>query len=345
MTINSFSLAAKLSRDNVISVHRSPSSVISYLSETREEPKRELAEKLLRFREQSKIELQKSWDEVESLYKKRANYAKINAQIEKDLQESTEKKEMWRVRCLAAEEAAVQKSKKKALLHLSKTMSPRNLIRSSSNKRLQRIDEAQISESDERISQSSEQRQLSSIICISARPIAHPAYNTTPTQSAGENVAVGAPIATEIGRPTLCSYKKKNQPSDLLLKLSSRDLVIACLRSVSNELQHHFQTVQLEMECLIEAQQIKEKKISDLISRKQLWHDKLSKKVELSNNCVKQRKHAISDTQSCIKELANELENLLGAVKIAEDRGFCLRNSFPNFSPTAVEVPIISTSH
>jgi len=329
MTVNNFSLAKKLSKDNVVSIG-SPVSVISYLSETQEEPKRELAEKLLRFREQSKAELQKSWDEVESLYRKRADYVKMKSEFEKSLKESAEREEMWRGRCLEAEAAVMQKSKQKVVQHLSNTSSFRDTMHLSLSRKLRRIDE-----SDEIISLPSEQRQLS-YTGMSTRSIASLANNMSPIKSSKD---------TEIGQSTQFSLRKKKQFSDLLLKLSSRDLVIASLEGVLNELFNHVQTVQLEMECLIEAQQIKEKKLSDSIIRKQLWKEKLLKKVELSNNCIKQREGAISDTQSCIQELANELENLLELAKTAEDKGFCFRDSFSRFSSTSVAVPINSPAH
>jgi len=337
MTVNNSSLAAKLSKDNVISTRGSPSSVISYLSETQEEPKRELAEKLLRFREQSKTELQKSWDEVESLYRKRANYVKIKSQLEKSLKESAEREKMWRSRCLEAEAAVTHKSKQKVLQHRNNTSSFRYNMHLSSSRKLRRIDEAHTAESDEIISQSSEQRQLS-YTGMSKRPTASLSNNTSPQKLSND---------TEIGQSTQFSLKKKNQFSDLILQLSSRDLIIASLEGVLNELYNHIQTVRLEMECLIEAQHIKEKNLlsSDSIVRKQLLQEKLLKKVELSNNCVKQRERATLDSKNCIEDLANELEHLLKLVKIAEDRGFCFRDSYSTFSSTSVAVPINSPTH
>jgi len=52
--------------------------------------------------------LQQSWDEVQHLRYKCADYDVVNAQLEEELKRIKEDQDMWRIRCIAVEEAVLQ---------------------------------------------------------------------------------------------------------------------------------------------------------------------------------------------------------------------------------------------
>mmetsp|Transcript_26042 Transcript_26042/g.30692 ORF Transcript_26042/g.30692 Transcript_26042/m.30692 type:complete len:263 (+) Transcript_26042:35-823(+) len=238
MTVNNFSLAKKLSKDNVVSIG-SPVSVISYLSETQEEPKRELAEKLLRFREQSKAELQKSWDEVESLQKECAISTARIAQHDNAIDEMRRKEKAWQGCCLIAEEKLREK--------LEKANSLQCHIKLSSPQHKQSLEDGNDEANLQKISKQRGSSRYNKILSFPKS---------------------GRSLAPKSGRSLACQNDDQNE-LELALKISSRDEAISSLEQVLDENIKSTQNLQAELQSLVVTHRMRDKEIYDSHAQKE----------------------------------------------------------------------------
>jgi len=313
------------------SIGTSTSSTVpsTCFGDVQEETKLELTEKLIRFREVSRIALQKSWDEVESLQQRCADHVKINAQLEIAENENQRRKEIWRVRCIALEEVIVQQSsEQKSLFPLRKNMH----LNASTN--LQEIEETSCltPRASECLSTEEKHFPFSSMGALPYRRIikrflpstSHP-DNTVLTL---QRLRIGAPGAATV-RETDTSLQlydnKKKHSQDFLLKISSRNEVIASLEQTLDERLKSIQNVRGEMKCLVDAHRIKEKRQSDVYKQKEERQERLVKRLrkEVNGSDIynTQGRQNLSDARNYVEELTGRLEHLLIVVRVAEGNG------------------------
>jgi len=128
---------------------------------------------------------------------------------------------------------------------------------------------------------------------------------------------------------------KENQPylfvnaryqGDLSLAMSSRDQVIVSLEQTLNQQLGYMQHMHAEIECLIDAQGIKEKILSISHTKKEEYLKKLIKSLRerlvANEMSTKEHNEALLACKLYIQELTDELERMLNIVKRAEDNGF-----------------------
>jgi len=325
-----------------------------------EKEKRELAEELIWLRETFKAALQESWNEVECLQSQCAEHVETKSNLNVQLTDSRAEEEVWRLRCLAAEKIQVS-----GILAAEKIQVSDSLRRTRSVLSLEGIIEACPLEIDDNLQQPSGKKTLlkfcdkirswssgnllgmeedakSLDIPVTGRTHScsnkhlsgtdEPWYMQDVTNNAHdddyfiESVEQTAGETGKANRPNLRG--NANSQEDLSLTISSRDQVIVSLEQTINQQLNHMQNLQAEMVCLMEAQRIKDKRLSSVRKREEERLDKLieslRKKLKESETSAKEHNEELLQCKVYIQELTDELEKMLKIVKKAEEGGFLL---------------------
>jgi len=286
--------------------------------------RRNLAEMLLRIRYESKTTIQKSWNDVECLQMNCANFVKSNAQLKVQLKKTQGTKEVWRARCLAAEEAIVHEVDQRRLHHLCGIASSRDSVYSNSGGSLPEIQEDSPNINPKIIMLA--EKKILSHSNVTPPPLQKivqlqsstcPPDNTVMILSQQKHIQSTSTNDQSTQSMQLCVGEEKKS-KDFFLKISSRDKVISSLEQTLHEHLKSIQALHVKMECLVNAHRIRERIISEDYIRKEERQKELvtslRKEAEKSDLCLAQREQSLSDNRDYIEELTSELENVLKIV-------------------------------
>jgi len=250
-----------------------------------------LEDELFRLRESTKAALKVSWDEVELLQQQCSTHVAVTNSLAMELDEMRKKEEEWRVRCLAAEAKIQKSSEMNSESQTTRTESLRdNMLTCTANSNLNR-------------NSMTEESSLETEPTLETEKFSHSIPSGTSSIS--------------------CNSTSDRSNQELMLKISSRDEAIASLEETLNQHVKSMQTMQAEMQCLMQSQQIKQKNMTDSHRRKEERLNKivesLRKKTEMKDLCVKEHQQKLSNYRIYIEELTGELEKVLKFVHCVEN--------------------------
>jgi cell division protein FtsL len=248
---------------------------------------------LVRLRESTKDALQQAWEEVETLQQQCAAHLEITTQLESDFVETKKKEEYWHKRCLEAEKQLMQN------------------VADTGN-------------------QPSSKR---SLLSHEKNFISWPSIRMMKNRSHDDN---SSSRRTSIGSSQMMSSCKSlaypeedDKVHELELKMASRDAAVQSLERTVAQHVKAMHTMQAEMQCMMEAQRIKEKNAEASYLRKEDAMEKqitaLHEAVEEKAKLIVSQKKRVSEYKVYIKELTHELERVLKILQVAEKKGINLR--------------------
>jgi len=248
-----------------------------------------LEAELIRLRESTKDALQQSWDEVETLQQQCAAHLDITAQLENEIVEARRKEEYWHKRCLEAEFQLLQTDEN----HCDgdcKANAQKKIV--------------------------SARRQARSLV----NPMLFMSWPMIRKEISSKSLDTKS-----VDSETQSLSKVNEKINDLEAKLDDREGAIMSLESTVERHVKAMHSMQAEMQCMMETQRIKEKKIQSNFRRKEKFLDRritlLENENEKKDAAIKSQKRKSYEYKKYIEELASELERVLGVVQKAEKNG------------------------
>jgi len=257
-----------------------------------------LEDELVKLRDSTKDALQQAWEEVEVLQQQCASHLDITTQLEADFMETKKKENYWHKRCLEAEMKSMQNNTSESSLLSTKsvlTVEGGSYTGWPSAKGFARGIQRQAS--------------IDTLDHFGKK-------NTRP--------ALGDRSMSVQGTSTnnLICDDDDDYVVNLKTKVTSRESAVRSLERTVAQHVKAMHTMQAEMQCMMEAQRIKEKNAQANYLRKEdiivkeitSLHQDLDTKLKI----IASQKKRIKEYKVYIKELTNELERSLQILQVAE---------------------------